>query len=195
MLAAGSRRLPKYEPSAPPTATAPSSASAGFGNAPPRERLPSSPALEFTRMKSALTAAAFFAVAQRISNNNGVRKMPPPVPVSPASRPSAPPVPSATGSDGGPATICSRGSSTSRTAENKSTAPTSTLNALAGSATAPPTNASGTASSANGQNSRHEKCPARKNCTLPIVATRMFSASAVGFITSGATPNSDITAR
>jgi hypothetical protein len=46
----------------------------------------------------------------------------------------------------------------------------------------------------NGQNRLHEKCPARQNCQLPIEATRMLSASAMGLISAGARLRSDITA-
>ena len=48
---------------------------------------------------------------------------------------------------------------------------------------------------ANGQKMFQEKCPARAKRIVPTVATTMFKTSAVGFITSGARPNSAIAAR
>src|ERR1051326_1887184 len=56
-------------------------------------------------------------------------------------------------------------------------------------------NAIGIDASANGQKSRQWKCPARQNWIDVIVATRMFRASEVGFITSCETPISAIAAR
>ena len=60
---------------------------------------------------------------------------------------------------------------------------------------APPTNAAGIDATANGQNSRHEKQPARANCTVAMAATSTFRHSAAGFITAGAKPKSAIAAR
>ena len=55
-------------------------------------------------------------------------------------------------------------------------------------------NAQGTDSTANGQNRLQEKWPARQNWKLPIEATSMLSASAIGLISAGARLSSDITA-
>jgi hypothetical protein len=49
-------------------------------------------------------------------------------------------------------------------------------------------------SSANGQKSRQEKCPARQNCQEPMLATRILRTRAVGLISAGAMLNSDMTA-
>ena len=48
---------------------------------------------------------------------------------------------------------------------------------------------------ANGQNSPHEKCPARQNCTVAIDATNKFNTNAVGRVTPGATAKNAITAK
>ena len=49
-------------------------------------------------------------------------------------------------------------------------------------------------STANGQNNRQEKCPARQKCHDPMQATKMFRTNAVGLMISGANPNNPITA-
>lgn len=77
---------------------------------------------------------------------------------------------------------------TNRTAENHNTSPTSTWKTSVGSCSHPPRNAAGTANTANGQKSDHEKCPARANCTVPITATSTLSVSATGRIYVGAIP-------
>ena len=47
-------------------------------------KFPARPASEFTRMKTTETAAMFFVRAQCLDILSGVRKIPPPLPVSPA---------------------------------------------------------------------------------------------------------------
>jgi hypothetical protein len=47
---------------------------------------------------------------------------------------------------------------------------------------------------AKGQNNLQEKWPARQNCHEPMLATRIFNASAVGLISDGARLKSVITA-
>src|SRR5258708_2087564 len=59
----------------------------------------------------------------------------------------------------------------------------------------PPRNANGTDTTANGQNTFQEKQPARAKRNVPTLATKRFNTRAVGFITSGARPNSAIAAR
>ena len=64
-------------------------------------RKPPSPAIELTRMNNAETAAACRMCAHRQTSNNGVRKMPPPVPVRPERSPMPAPTPIAAGVEGG----------------------------------------------------------------------------------------------
>ena len=70
-------------------------------------KLPTRPDSEFTSMNSAETAEAVLVRAQCIKIRSGVRKMPPPVPVNPASNPRPAPMPSAAGRDG----VCGSSSS------------------------------------------------------------------------------------
>ena len=58
--------------------------------------LPARPDAELSRMNGADTAAAVLVRPQRRKIRSGVRKIPPPVPVRPDSRPSSPPAPRAT---------------------------------------------------------------------------------------------------
>src|SRR5262249_51403680 len=64
-------------------------------------KYPTSPPTEFTKMNSAETAAAWRMRAHSQNKRSGVRKIPPPVPVRPARRPSPAPTPIAVGFDGG----------------------------------------------------------------------------------------------
>src|SRR5262249_31110313 len=84
MITTLNRRLPKYDPAVPPTTATPAIATPIDGNARVAAKLPVSPASEFTRMNTALAADAIFVGAQRRRISTGVRKIPPPVPVSPA---------------------------------------------------------------------------------------------------------------
>ena len=84
---------------------------------------------------------------------------------------------------------------TRRTAESRSTAPTTARYEGIGSCSVPPTYAAGIDPSANGQKVRHAKCPARANWIVPTVATTRLRTSAVGFIASGDSPASASTAR
>ena len=58
-----------------------------MGRALSPDTFPARPAREFTKMKAAETPADSFAPAQFLNSNSGVRKMPPPDPVSPESSP------------------------------------------------------------------------------------------------------------
>jgi hypothetical protein len=72
--------------------------------------LPSSPAIEFTRMNTTEVAAAVFVGAQRMTIISGVRKIPPPVPVRPESSPRMPPTIVETPRDGAITAVASLGS-------------------------------------------------------------------------------------
>ena len=144
--------------------------------------MPSRPEAEFTRMKSAETAAAVLVRARRMSKSSGVRKMPPPVPVRPDSSPSPAPIEIAAGREGSRTTSSAPGRRRKRAAENQSTRPTEALKTCVGRLMQPPRNADGIERTAKGQNSRHEECPARQNCHAPMLATRILSSSAVGLI-------------
>ena len=61
---------------------------------------PSSPAIELSRMKAAAIPDITRTSAQRRNSSSGLRKMPPPTPVSPDSRPSAAPQANSSADDG-----------------------------------------------------------------------------------------------
>ena len=174
------------------------------GIARPATRPPARPANELTRMNGADTAATRFTGAASSASKAGVRNTPPPTPVSPESSPIAPPsAASQAGGSGfrGAAALFSAGSSRSRQASRtirradaSRTTPTSISKAFVGRSIAPPAAAQGTLAAASGRKIRERKCPARKNCTLAIVATITLSTSAVGRITAGSSPRSVITA-
>jgi hypothetical protein len=115
-------------------------------------------------MKSDAVAAVRFGSAQPQNSTKGLRKMPPPVPVTPAANPIAPPTASRT------ATLASRVApvprfptrpvQAMRAAAIASDAPIAARSQSAGSESEPPRNAAGTEASANGPKNLHEKCPA-----------------------------------
>ena len=95
--ATGQCRLPSLEPSQPPTSTAAiQTRREGFRRletAAARVRLkPRNPKMELIRMKTTDVAAACRVVHHPARSKSGVRKMPPPVPVRPASSPRAAPL-------------------------------------------------------------------------------------------------------
>ena len=94
------RRLPRYEPTAPPDTAATTNGSANKGSCLVLLMLPRRPEIELTRINSAETADAVFVFAQRIKISKGVRNMPPPVPVNPESSPSPAPTYRAIGFEG-----------------------------------------------------------------------------------------------
>ena len=100
MVTGFSLLLPKYDPTTPPIITAIPRGKISDGMFSVERKFPNKPEIEFNKINSAETAAAFFVVAQRISKSNGVRKIPPPVPVSPDNNPRKAPTPIATGFDG-----------------------------------------------------------------------------------------------
>src|SRR3546814_1110518 len=87
----GSRRTPSQTPSSAPALTAARSSGISAGTLPRLATLPASPAAELVRMKAAATPEVARGFSQPRSRMSGLRKMPPPVPVRPASRPSTAP--------------------------------------------------------------------------------------------------------
>src|SRR5512135_464723 len=151
--------------------------------------------MELIRMNAAVGAALSRTVAHPASTSSGLRKIPPPTPVSPDNRPMPAPIASASGTGGGPVT--SRAltfdvivSVNSRTAEYSSTAPTSAPNHATGRWMRPPTNAIGTEVAANGRKSRQLNPLARVNLYSEMDETATFITSAVGRMMTGATPTS-----
>src|SRR5438046_9118484 len=88
---------------------------------------PTRPAIEYTHMKSAETAAACRMCAHRQKSRTGVRKIPPPVPVNPARKPRPAPTLIATGREGEAVCGGSLARKKSRVAEKSSTMPIRTL--------------------------------------------------------------------
>jgi len=129
--ATGRWRLPRRDPTDPATSTTinirPNPAGRPHPAAPAgrARRSPAKPMKELPRMNREATAAAWRVEAQRPSSSNGVRKTPPPVPVSPASSPRPAPQPTKTRADGARSVAGSRGCCRKRNAEASSTRPTS----------------------------------------------------------------------
>jgi hypothetical protein len=86
-----SLRLPSSDPIKPPTATATAHTGRASGRYRILAKLPASPAMELTRMKAAEVPDVGRLPAQPVNSSKGLRKIPPPVPVNPESRPIAPP--------------------------------------------------------------------------------------------------------
>src|SRR5438445_8161755 len=106
-------------------------------------RLPIRPAIELTKINMAEMAEAVFVRAQCMKITSGVKKIPPPVPVRPESKPSPAPTPNATGFVGGFGSPSAGGRNKNLAAENSSTSPTSTLKMWPGKFHQPPRNAIG----------------------------------------------------
>ena len=149
---------------------------------------PARPDSELTNTKAAETAATCRVMAHRLKSITGVRKIPPPVPVIPASPPSKPPVTNATAREGKRGRSGSGSFQKRRTAEKISTTPNNGFSISPGIRHPPATYAIGTDATANGQNNRHEKYPARANCAVATTATPTFQTNATGLISAGAIP-------
>src|SRR5207302_10557499 len=78
-------------PSSAPAATAARNSGNWLGRYPTEETFPASAAIEFKRMKAATTPDVRRGSSHALRMISGLRKMPPPVPVKPASRPSTAP--------------------------------------------------------------------------------------------------------
>lgn len=130
----------------------------------PEAARPPRPAIEFTRMRSDAVAAVRFGSAQPKASTSGLRKIPPPVPVTPAARPIAAPATSRTPMRASRVVsvprVLARLVHAMRTAAIASDTPIAARNQSAGSGSVPPRNAAGTEATANGHQKRHEKCPA-----------------------------------
>ena len=61
------------------------------GQLPPAERYPESPATELKRINAAAIGTEPLMSVQRNNNNSGLRKIPPPTPVNPDTKPNIPP--------------------------------------------------------------------------------------------------------
>lgn len=104
---------------------------------------PARPATELSRTNSEAVAAVRLVSAQLSISITGLRKMPPPVPVSPAMRPTTIPTVIATSGSGGTGEAPDAGARTAtqtiRQAVNMRTTPIATFNACVGRSTRPPT--------------------------------------------------------
>ena len=156
---------------------------------------PASPARELTRMNAAETAAAWRGTSQPRRIIRGVRKMPPPVPVMPASPPRRPPVrlmlmgPGTAGETSTGWEGCDN-----RQAENSSTSPSRRWSSWVGKETMPPTNAAGTENRASGRNTSRRKWPAAAKFQVARLDTSTLRTSARGRISAAAKPLSASTA-
>src|SRR5262249_46361144 len=101
-------------------------------------QFPSKPAIELTKMNIAEIAEAVFVGAQWRIITTGVRKMPPPVPVSPERSPSPPPTTMASDFGGGCVWRSAGGRIMNRAAEKRRTRPTSQLKTSVGKFLKPP---------------------------------------------------------
>lgn len=81
----------------PPKITTTSNEIEETGNVPPFAANPKKPAMEFTKINNAETAAVCLMVAQPKSNNTGLNIIPPPIPSNPDKNPIAAPIPKAIG--------------------------------------------------------------------------------------------------
>ena len=125
MVMGARRRLPSSEPMSPPTKAAGAHHAISTGTFFTLATWPSKPEAEFTRMNATETPAVLRVSAQPRSRINGLRKIPPPTPVSPERNPMPEPKIKANGSDTG---FCSAGAwavwlNASRHAANSSTQP------------------------------------------------------------------------
>lgn len=116
-------------------------------------------------MNAAETAAVRFGSAQPRKSSRGLKKIPPPTPMSPARKPRTAPSASPTGQSRrgstSPAGAIVRPKPSSRSAARSSAAPSSSAKARGGIYNEPPRNAIGIDVTAKGKSSLGEKCPAR----------------------------------
>src|SRR5712691_5639999 len=105
-VTSASRRTPNSEPTMPPTTTAPAHSGAALGSACTLMVSPKRPATELTRIKAAETLALWRGSAHPITRRSGLKKMPPPIPVSPETKPS--PAPKSSASIRGTSLGCGR---------------------------------------------------------------------------------------
>ncbi len=181
----------------PPAATTPIHSGSAAGSVTPPVSRPARPEIELTMMNAPERPAASRVAVQPESTSSGVRKMPPPVPLRPASSPI--PAPAATpGSNGTPgrsSSLVGTMAVARRQAPASRTAATSGRYSSPGSWMLPPMNAIGIEPAASGQRLRHGRWPARVKRMMTIVATKRLRTRAVGRIVSGAAPTSAIAAR
>src|SRR5688572_1624467 len=125
------------------------------------ETFPARPEIEFTRMNIAEIPAAVFVSDQFINSRIGVRKIPPPTPTRPESKPTIAPMTSAIQMYGWRDSASDFQFHARRIAATINTTPRTILYAVVGSVIVPPMYANGIDVTANGRNVRHEKNPAR----------------------------------
>jgi hypothetical protein len=80
-------RMPKADPTMPPSTAATASTKVLGGSDWMLEMCPKSPAIEFTKMKAEEIPAACRKLAHPMNSKSGLRKMPPPIPVRPDRKP------------------------------------------------------------------------------------------------------------
>ena len=85
------RLLPNSAPIIPPRMTASAQKSKDGCNVVSTEITPNIPAMELTKINAAATPEITFRGAQCKKTNNGLRKIPPPTPVTPDKKPKIPP--------------------------------------------------------------------------------------------------------
>src|SRR2546429_8422935 len=93
---------------------------------------PAGPAIEFNKINNEKTADACFVFAQLEKSKRGVRKIPPPVPVSPERNPMPEPTARAADNGGGVTAGGSPRRKNNRAAEKNSTSPIMIFKARAG---------------------------------------------------------------
>src|SRR5712692_4181363 len=136
-------------------------------------------------MNAAATPDVSFVVVQCISSRTGLRKIPPPTPVRPESKPITAPRHSAiqigttVASSFSAATLALRNN---RTALYRSTMPTIDLYIESGKVRLPPMNDAGIEAAAKGQKVRQEKKPARKKRMVTKRETMILRVKEVGFM-------------
>jgi hypothetical protein len=89
-------RLPVREPNTPPTSTTSNQRGNSGSSFKPVVAIPSSPVSEFRKINKADTADASLGRAYPPINNIGVRRIPPPIPMSPEIKPMISPTSKAT---------------------------------------------------------------------------------------------------
>lgn len=82
-VSVATRRTPSSLPTSPPTTAAPAHSGSADGKAFTLARFPASAAAELTRMNAAETPPVSRVSAHPVNRRRGLRKIPPPVPVSP----------------------------------------------------------------------------------------------------------------
>src|ERR1700722_7673402 len=149
----------------------------------PAYRAPTSPTAELAKMNGAVSAPLCFGDAQRSEINNGARKTPPPTPVSPDTKPTDAPMPSAPhrGAVRSGASSWAR-RKTSVIDANSRTSPVTVLYRFSSRTTKPPTRAVGKDASIRGLSFAQSTWLPRLNSQVEYDAATTFNSNAVGRI-------------